>query len=126
MSPNYHTKEVHICVLPLENRSVVMMFIDEEDKRYRNFYKQFYKLPDDDKLALTNYIIFLYSEDVFFSKALPQSVLNNQNLITLSKKTTIAFAPNPFENPIEKVAQNFELSHWDAVPNLLNTMYRLT
>ena len=36
-SPDYHIKAVHICVFPLEKSSVIMMFIDSKDKRYRPF-----------------------------------------------------------------------------------------
>ena len=68
---NYKIQDLHICIFPLKESSIVMMFIDSNNKRYRNFYKKFNKLSHDDKLELVNYLIFLYSEDVFISKNIP-------------------------------------------------------
>lgn len=45
MNPDYHTKEIHIAVFPLEQESIIMLFIDARDRRYRKFYKQLNKLP---------------------------------------------------------------------------------
>ena len=55
----YRTQDVHICIFPLKEKSVVMMFIDSNSKRYRNFYKKFNKLSHNDKLSLINYITTL-------------------------------------------------------------------
>lgn len=62
---NYKIQDLHICIFPLKESTVITMFIDFNNKRYRNFYKKFNKLSHDDKLALVNYLIFLYLEDVF-------------------------------------------------------------
>ncbi|HNX29551.1 MAG TPA: hypothetical protein PKN87_09135 [Syntrophomonadaceae bacterium] len=125
LSPDYHTKEVHICVFPLQDSSIIMMFIDANDKRYKSFYKQFRKLKFDDKLALTNYIIFLYSEDVFFSKKIPQEVITDKRLIAVTRRSQIAVSSKPFGNAIEKVKQNFDLTRWQDIPNLLINAYAI-
>ena len=69
MSPDYHTKEIHIAVFPLEQESVIMLFIDARDNRYRKFYRQLNKLPLEEQLSAINYIIFSYSENVYISEA---------------------------------------------------------
>lgn len=125
MSPDYHTKEVHICVFPLQDISIIMMFIDAKDKRYRSFYKQFRKLEFEDKLALINYIIFLYSEDMFFSKKIPPEVITNKQLVAVTRRSSIAVSTKPFGNPIEKANQNFDLTRWPDIPNLLSNAYAI-
>lgn len=125
MSPDYHPKEVHICVFPMQNKTIVMMFIDSEDKRYRKFYKDFNKLSRDAKLGLINYMIFLYSEDMFLSKELPKEVLADEKLIGLSQRTPIGLTSDPTINPIKEATKIFDLSKWTEIPNLLDERYRI-
>ena len=122
---SYRIQNLHICIFPLKQTSVVMMFIDSNDKRYRNFYRKFNKLSHDDKLALVNYIIFLYSEDVFLSKEIPQEILKHEKLIEVSKQTSFAFLTNPFLNVIENAKEIYDLSKRSEIPNLLSEKYKL-
>lgn len=63
----YKFWELHVCVFPLNDSSVVLLFIDEKAKiRYESFIRAFESLSDNDKLSLIAYLILLYSEDVFF------------------------------------------------------------
>jgi hypothetical protein len=119
MSPDYHTKDVHICIFPLKDCSVIMMFIDGKDKRYRKFYKQFRKLSHVDKLATINYIIFCYSEDVFMYKDIDEEVINDEKLIEVSRKTQVALSVKPMISPLNVANENFNLSKMDEIPNLL-------
>ena len=68
-SAKYVIQNIHISILPLKTETIIVMFIEDGDTRYRRFYKQFNKLPLEDKLAVLTYIIFLYSEDIYFSKS---------------------------------------------------------
>lgn len=124
-NPNYHIEDMHICIFPLKDSSIVMMFVDSEFKRYRNFYKNFRKLSPEEKLSVVNYIIFLYSEDIFFSKEIPNDILQNKNLIDISKQTSIALANNPFVNVIEDAKKIYDLSKNNNIPNLLSEKYKL-
>lgn len=123
--PKYKIEDFHICIFPLKDASVVMLFVDSSYKRYRNFYKKFKKLSREEKLSIVNYIIFLYSEDIFFSKAIPNDVLENENLINISKQSSIVLASNPYVNPIEKAKEIFDLSKHNDIPNLLSEKYKL-
>ena len=44
-SPKYIIKPIHICIFPLKNESIIMMFVDNGDTRYRKFYKTFKMKP---------------------------------------------------------------------------------
>lgn len=123
--PKYHTKGIHICIFPLAEYSIVMMFIDSKDKRYRRFYKQFAKLSHTEKLATINYVIFCYSEDIFINKGINKEVINNKKLIEASQKSTIAITIDPMLNPINTVIKNFDLSKMNEIPNLLLDKYKI-
>lgn len=125
MSPDYHTKEIHIAVFPLEQESVIMLFIDTRDKRYRKFYKQLNKLPLEEQLSAINYIIFSYSENVYISKDIDDSVLKNEQFIATCQKSSIATANHPFGNALNAAIAEFSLSKRNEIPNLLSEEFRL-
>lgn len=122
---NYKIQDLHICIFPLKESTVVTMFIDSNNKRYRNFYKKFNKLSHEDKLALVNYLIFLYSEDVFISKNIPQHILKNNKLIEVSQQSSIAFLSTPFADVTEESKKVYDLSKRNEIPNLLSEKYKL-
>ena len=122
---NYKMQDLHICIFPLKESSIVTMFIDSNNKRYRNFYKKFNKLSHADKLALVNYIIFLYSEDVFISKNISDNVLKNKKLIEVSKQSSMVSSSTPFVDVTEESKKVYDLSKRDEIPNLLSEEYKL-
>lgn len=124
-NPKYKLEDFHICIFPLKDTSVVMMFVDSSYRRYRNFYKKFKKLSQEEKLSIVNYIIFLYSEDIFFSQAIPSDILQNKNLIDVSKQSSMAISTNPFVKAIEKAKDIYDLSKHTNIPNLLSEKYKL-
>ncbi|CEK34610.1 hypothetical protein UMC2_15661 [[Clostridium] sordellii] len=122
---SYKLEDLHICILPLKESSVILMFIDSKNKRYRNFYKKFNKLTLEDKLSLINYIIFLYSEEAIFSKDIPNEVLKNKNLINISKQSSNILTTNPFIDPYKALREGYDLNKRNEIPNLLNEKYKL-
>lgn len=123
--PNYCTKDVHICIFPLKDCSVIMMFIDSRDqKRYRAFYKQFGKLSNNDKLAAINYIIFCYSEDIFINKDIDKDIISNEKLIEASRKTVDEVSAIPITSPLKGASENFDLARRNEIPNLLLEKYK--
>lgn len=122
---SYRIQNLHICIFPLKDTSVVMMFIDSNDKRYRNFYRKFNKLSHYDKLALVNYIIFLYSEDVFLSKEIPEEILKDEKLVEISQQSSLVFSMNPASSEIDEAKKIYDLSKRSKIPNLLSEKYKL-
>jgi hypothetical protein len=124
-SPDYRIKAIHICVFPLENSSVIMMFIDSKDnKRYRSFYKQFRKLSAKDKLAAINFIIFNYSEDVFINKEVNDDILKHKGLIDASRKSFDILTTNPNVDTA-LVGSNVDFSKMNEIPNLLLEEFKI-
>ena len=126
MSPNYRLEEIHIAVFPLKIGSVVMIITDSRRARYRKFYRQLKRLPLEDQLAVINYIIFSYSENVFISKDLDGKVLTDSAFQEMCYTTNIAVASTPINGQALDAALNsFDLSKRHTVPNLLSKKYAL-
>lgn len=120
LDPKYKLQDIHICVFPLSNSSIVMMFVDSEYKRLRKFRKQFNAL-----LPAINYIIFCYSEDIFLYKGLDKKIINNDMLANAAKKSTESLVINPSINPMLKMLENYNLKQYKTIPNLLLEEYRI-
>ena len=124
-SAKYVIQNIHISILPLKTETVIVMFIEDGDTRYRRFYKQFNKLPLEDKLAALTYIIFLYSEDIYFSKSIEKEVIESQALCGAGRTTQDMFSPLPFLNPLETLKDSHDLNKRHEIPNLLSEKYKL-
>ena len=125
MSPDYHTKEIHVAIFPLEKTSIVLMFIDSREKRYRKFYRQLNKLESDDQLVAINYIIHSYCENVFLSKNISEGILKDKNFLDVCQKSSIATSPLPFGNALQTAIMEFSLAKRNEIPNLLSAQYAL-
>jgi hypothetical protein len=124
-SSKYVIQNIHISILPLKTETVIVMFIEDGDTRYRRFYKQFNKLPLEDKLAALTYIIFLYSEDIYFAKSIEKEVIESQALCGAGRTTQDMFSPLPFLNPLETLKDSHDLNKRHEIPNLLSEKYKL-
>lgn len=127
LSPDYHTKDIHVAVFPLESSSVVMLFIDSRDKRYRKFYRQLKKLEPDDQLAAVNYIVHAYTENVFLSKKINEKALRDPRFRDVCQKAGDFLSSNPFaSDALPTAVREFSLSNRNSIPNLLNRKYALS
>ena len=124
-SPEYEVKNINISILPLKNESIIVMFIENGDKRYRKFYKQFRMLSLDDKLAALTFIMFAYSEDVYFSKSIYDEAVNNQTLCNVGRSGQDIISPIPFIDSIEVIRDSYDLNRRHDIPNLLSEQYKI-
>ena len=127
---NYKIQDIQLCIFPLQDSSIILLFMDSKNKRYRKFNKQFQKLLDEEKLEILNYIMFMYSEDIFLSKEMEKTMLESKELIELSKLTSdmLSFYENYFENSInysKAVKEQFSLKTRKKIPNFLSREYAL-
>ena len=123
-SSDYDIKYINICIFPFENESVIFMFIENGDKRYRSIYKQFNKLPLDEQLAALTFIIFAYSEEVYLSNSII-SVIKDKQLCDIGKQTTEVFAFDYNKSPLGEAKQAHDLNKRNEIPNLLSYQYKL-
>lgn len=127
MAQNYHVEEIHIVVFPLVSESIVMMITDSRKRRYGKFCRQLKKLPLEEQLAVINYIIFSYSENVFISKDIDESVFSNEAFLKMCQTTSEAISATPMADnqALNAALKEFDLSKRDKVPNLLSKQYAL-
>lgn len=123
MDQKYKPAELQIGIFPLKEKSVVMMFIDEGSKRYKNFIRQFKDLEIIEQLGVINYIMFLYTEDYFFSKELGNRI-DLSCLKSVSGQSLDGFRFED-ENPYPSALQECDLSKWTCIPNLLSESFSI-
>lgn len=123
MDSHYKMKELHLAVLPMNGKTAIVMFIDNNEKRYKSFIRQFNQLSEDDKLGVINYLIFLYSEDFFLSKTIKDKV----EIDCLRRIAGIMPQYYTFETrePRELLSADFRLDKWNCIPNLLDRIYAI-
>ncbi len=121
---SYKIQMLHLAIFPMEDSSVVLMFIDKKDSRYRSFAKQMNNLSVADKLMYINYIVFCYSEDYYLSKSINEDVITNDNLRKVSGITGISFLDSGL-GIIEKLRKHYTLNRAKDIPNILMKKYRV-
>lgn len=124
-SANYHIENIHICVYPLKETSIVMAFVAHGCRRYSKFEKQLQKLTVDDQLATINYIVFSNTENVYMNRKLADKLQNDstfKEICSLTGDYTI-HAQNP--DPLTQAINEFSLSRRTQIPNLLSKDYAL-
>lgn len=124
-SSNLVMQYIHICVFPLENESVVMVFYHKDAAKYKTFERQFNKLNLDDKLRLISFIIFNYSEDFFVSKNANDTLKNNHLLYTTMENNSNIVADNIEDLMNQKIQKVRELQNYKDFPNILGNEFAL-
>lgn len=120
----YKIQMLHISVFPMEEKSVIMMFVDKKDTRYRSFIKQFSALSLEEQLMYINYIIFCYSEDYYLSPLVGEEVLSDENLQKVVGIIGASFGDHLLD-PIERLKKHYSLERAAAIPNLLLEEHKL-
>ena len=122
---DYVIENLNLCVFPLKNKTVIIMFLIKENKNYKNFIKQFKKLKDYEKLKLIFFIIFNYSEDFFISKKTNNDLLNNVELDNVTQNISDIYAlDEKMANEIKEM-KSLELMNYNNFPNILDVRYAI-
>lgn len=118
-SKKYTIQTIHISIFPLKSSSIIMLFMDKNNKRCRKFYQQFNKLDAEKKLEAINFIIFSYSEDVFMSKNVREIFFKDQNLQQIAGLTPMQLCDSPNEDN-QVIKKSFDVvSKMGMIPNFL-------
>ena len=122
-NPNskYKIQNMALCIFPLKEESIIMIFVEKSVNRYARFFKQLRKLDSlDDQLSVINYILFSYTEDYFLSINIPQTALDE--ILPVSGKTPelMSFTPPDLQDTLEVAKEIFNLQMRHSIPNLLS------
>lgn len=124
-SSSLSTEPIHIAVFPFETSSIIMMFVEQGGSKYRRFYRQLKKLPENDQLAAINYIIFSYTENVYVYGPVADMVQNDIRFKDTYTKTLDYYSFQQSANPLPPAIQEFSLSKRNDIPNLLSKEYAI-
>ena len=130
---SYEIWELHLCVFPFKDSSIVLLFIDKEGiNQYQTFINQFNTYSDSDKLAIINYLLFLYSENIFLSKDIPDDIIHSSELQRVAGIGVYDILQISSLNRLKKHSEiirdnrvKYNLKKFNAIPNLLSEKYKI-
>lgn len=123
LSPNIRMQDLHLCIFPLENESVVLAFYHKRDKNYRSLHHQFNSSSEEKCLEFINYLVFEYSENYFLSKTIQDIVENTPSLKKICRETN--GQPNFGELSIHDMHIPYVPITPDQIPNFLTESYKI-
>ena len=129
MSEKYKIEELHLCIFPLKSNTRILMFVNREYTHYERITKnRMKKLSFSDLLSLINYIVFLYSEEVYIKGDLSEEIL--RQLLDVSKMSTpMIFGTDIFEQTNTEsdriLKEMYDLNKRNTIPNLLAENYKV-
>lgn len=122
-SHDIRMQELFCGVFPLKEKTALMLFHHRDDINFRKFDKKFLKLEEKKKLEYLNYLIFKYCEHYAISPNIKPEILENKNLINLSKEHNDS--PNHFLSFEDILWGSKKLVDWHDIPNLLDESNKL-
>ncbi len=113
-------------MFPLKTTSAILLFIDNNEKRYKSFYKSFNKLDREKKLSVINYIIFAYAEDFFFSKKIEGKITTQvKELLGQTPRIMVNIDDILQQNQYQALIKLFDLNNSEEIPNYLSKKYSI-
>ena len=110
LSPKWRVQPLNLCVFPLTEKTVVLLFHHRDDRNMKVFDKAFLKLSDNNKLKYINYLIFRYTENFAISPIVPEKILDNEKLHELFTISMINYSLEENEDLyIDKIPNFFDL-----------------
>lgn len=125
MESQYVIKNLSICIFPFRHTSVIMLFVEKNNRRYSKFFRQLKKLSLEDQLSVINFILFAYSEDYYLSPVINKEITDQ--LCEVAGKTTDIFADASTNKSqhLEATSGNYDYNARNTIPNLLSEKYAI-
>lgn len=125
--PKYRIKDIMLCVFPLEDSSVIMLFVEKDNRRYSNFFRQLKKCGNrEEQLRVINFILFSYCEDYFVSPHVSKKVLKQLNDLMGKTSSLLATWPTTNEEQLEEIKKVYDFNARFSVPNLFSQEFALS
>ena len=124
--PKYIVKNISLCIFPFEKYSVIMLFVDKNNRRYSKFFRQLQGSESiEEKLEVINYILFSYCEDYFISPLIEKETLEKLKKLMGKTSTMLGYIPTTANECLEAIKKIYDFSERNEVPNLLSSKYAL-
>lgn len=130
-NPKYRLEPLHVGIFPSKGKTVVLAFRDERAKRYRQFERQLNNLSDEQQLHAILKLVIAYSEDVMFSKHIPETVIRDEGLAALARMNHnyFGFGDSTIDcknTVIAQALEDFAIDNLPDPPNLLLEDFSIT
>lgn len=80
---------LHVCIFPLENKSLILLFAHSTDDKYKTFKTDINKLSLNENLSIINYIIFQYSEDFYCNTKILEQIKKDSHFVNLCRSNLL-------------------------------------
>ncbi len=117
-------KNLHVCLFPLKNESVVFAFYHKDDHEYDRFAKQFSELDEAQQLQLISYILYERCEDMLFAKKFPHRTWIINKIAELFVTTPGVKLVTKETEAYSKKQELYRLKYRDtSFPNILDSKF---
>lgn len=124
MESTYKLQNIQLCVFPLENETIVMLFCMKTSRRYELLVREFQKMSASEQLQYICYLMFENTENIMISPHVDSTIVNSKALTKVSQE--LQGIPNLGAIPAELAPSILALYtpvKWNDVPNLLDKKY---
>lgn len=120
-------QDLHICVFPFEETSVVLCFTNRKHNRYRSFFRTLRSLNRDEQLSVIQYLILAYDGSVAFSDSLDASFFKDEAVLDVVGKEATVFSTESHSATElgEYAAECYSCEAAFDLPNLLSTEFAI-
>lgn len=126
MEKTYKLQNIQLCVFPLENETIIMLFCKKTSRRYKLLVREFQKMNTKEQLQYICYLMFANTENIMLSPYMDSAVIDDETLTRVSQE--LQGVPNLGAVPAEVasiVSDLYTPVKWNEVPNLLDKKYAL-
>lgn len=124
---------IFFCVFPTSQSTRVLLFCDRDVySRFAGFANELNAVDSDIRLKALIKVMFAYSEEVYLSPWLPDSILNDTGLKKLASMSGMRVAPigEAEQRVLSRAicvqhAREFGINNLPDIPNLLNAKYSM-
>lgn len=122
-------QNLNICIFPMKQSSVLLMFTQKRNSNYKKFKKQIQFLDDDSIQKLMLQIMFLYSENFFYSKKM-EDILKKDSIVNKLSETTTIIENSKTNNQesyfyLAQALEAYSLKNFMSMTNYLSKEYQV-
>lgn len=123
--PKYVIKNLSLCIFPFKTSSLIMLFVEKNNRRFSRFFRQLKKLSIKEQLSIINFILFSYTEDYFLSPNISKDVIEELSEVSGMTTNMLAEVGTTKSQHLEEVIKNFDYNGRHEIPNLLSEEFAL-
>ena len=120
-------KQMHMCVFPLDDCSVIFTFYNKTDSEYVNFARQLKSMNQEKRLKFLGYFMFFISEDMMIAKKFPHRTYFYEQVKKMFREQYEFWTDSKEEYEGVKAQNLSKFKYWkeDSFPGILTQKYAI-